>query len=99
MTWCSVAQTITQSVRVHERDDTPVEYIVTRQWFVRALDFKEQLIAAGERIAWHPEHMGDPLSDLGGELEMGLEHRTPALLRRAFSGLVLRCLWRDSASR
>ena len=25
---------------------------------MRALDFKEQLIAAGERIAWHPEHMG-----------------------------------------
>jgi valyl-tRNA synthetase len=51
-------ETVMQSVRVHERDDTPVEYIVTRQWFVRALDFKEQLIAAGERIAWHPEHMG-----------------------------------------
>src|SRR5581483_11626712 len=48
---------VTQSVRVHERDDTPVEYIVTRQWFVRVLDFKEQLIAAGERITWHPEHM------------------------------------------
>src|SRR5262249_55511071 len=50
-------ETITQSLRVHERDDTPVEYIVTRQWFVRMLDFKAQLIAAGERIAWHPEHM------------------------------------------
>src|SRR5262249_7936698 len=37
---------------------TPVEYIVSRQWFVRALDFKEQLLAAGERIAWHPAHMG-----------------------------------------
>ncbi len=49
---------ITQSVRVHERCDTPVEYIVAPQWFVRALDFKPELIAAGERIAWHPEHMG-----------------------------------------
>ncbi|MBN1579233.1 MAG: valine--tRNA ligase [Anaerolineae bacterium] len=50
-------QPIEQSVRVHERCDTPVEYIVTRQWFIRVLDFKEQLLDAGERIAWHPEHM------------------------------------------
>jgi valyl-tRNA synthetase len=51
-------QSITQSVRIHERCDTPVEYIVAPQWFVRALDFKPELVAAGERIAWHPEHMG-----------------------------------------
>lgn len=48
---------VTQSVRVHERCDTPVEYIVTRQWFVRVLDFKEGLLAAGERINWRPAHM------------------------------------------
>lgn len=47
-----------QSVRVHERCDTAVEYIVTPQWFVRVLDFKAELIAAGERITWHPAYMG-----------------------------------------
>jgi valyl-tRNA synthetase len=46
-----------QTVRVHERCDTPVEYIVTAQWFLRVLDFKEQLIEAGEQIDWHPPHM------------------------------------------
>ncbi len=50
-------QHIAQSVRVHERCDTPVEYIVTRQWFVRVLDFKRELLEAGEKIAWHPAHM------------------------------------------
>ena len=50
-------QTITQSVRVHERCDTPIEYIVTHQWFIRILDFKEELLEAGERVIWHPEHM------------------------------------------
>jgi valyl-tRNA synthetase len=50
-------QPITQSVRVHERCDTPVEYIVTRQWFVRVLDFREEFLQAGEQIAWHPAHM------------------------------------------
>jgi valyl-tRNA synthetase len=50
-------QTVTQSVRVHERCDTPVEYIVTRQWFIRVLDFQQALLDAGEQITWHPPHM------------------------------------------
>jgi valyl-tRNA synthetase len=50
-------QHIPQSVRVHERCDTPVEYIVTQQWFVHVLEFKRELLEAGEKIAWHPAHM------------------------------------------
>jgi valyl-tRNA synthetase len=50
-------QPVTQSVRVHERCDTPVEYIVTQQWFVRVLDFKKELLEAGEQVTWHPAHM------------------------------------------
>ncbi len=50
-------QPIVQSVRVHERCDTPVEYVVASQWFIRVLDFKADLLASGERVAWHPESM------------------------------------------
>jgi valyl-tRNA synthetase len=50
-------QPIAQSVRVHERCDTPVEYIVTQQWFVRLLDFREELLDAGEKVVWRPAHM------------------------------------------
>ncbi len=50
-------QSVMQSVRVHERDDTPVEYIVTLQWFVRILDFKKELLEVGEQVIWHPIHM------------------------------------------
>jgi valyl-tRNA synthetase len=50
-------QTIIQSVRVHERCDTPVEYIVTPQWFIRVLDFKQQLLDFAEPVIWHPAHM------------------------------------------
>ena len=50
-------QPIAQSVRVHERCDTPVEYIVTPQWFVRVLDFKREWLAAGENLTWHPPNM------------------------------------------
>jgi valyl-tRNA synthetase len=46
-----------QSVRVHERCDTPVEYIIAQQWFVNVLDHKAALIEAGESIRWQPEHM------------------------------------------
>ena len=48
---------VEQSVRVHERCDTPVEYIVTQQWFIRVLDHKNEFIAAGEELDWHPPGM------------------------------------------
>ena len=51
------SQPTLQSVRAHERCDTPVEYFVTRQWFIRVLDFKDALITDGEKVSWHPDHM------------------------------------------
>lgn len=48
---------ITQSVRVHERCDTPVEYLVKQQWFIRLLDLKEELLNLGEKLTWYPQHM------------------------------------------
>jgi valyl-tRNA synthetase len=49
---------LNQTIRVHERCDTPVEYIVTKQWFIRILDRKSELVNAGDRVRWHPAHMG-----------------------------------------
>ena len=51
------SQPVEQSVRVHERCDTPLEYIVTHQWFIRLLDHKQEFLEAGEKVTWHPEHM------------------------------------------
>ena len=50
-------QVTDQTVRIHERCDTPVETIFTRQWFIRVLDARQELLEAGEQIRWHPEHM------------------------------------------
>jgi valyl-tRNA synthetase len=47
----------TQSVRVHERCDTPVEYVVTQQWFIRLIDFKQQFLESVEQVQWFPAHM------------------------------------------
>ncbi|MBP8001993.1 MAG: valine--tRNA ligase [Chloroflexi bacterium] len=46
-----------QTIRVHERCDTPVEFIVAGQWFIRVLAYKKELLAAAEQITWHPAHM------------------------------------------
>jgi len=48
---------VSQTVRVHDRCDTTVEYIVMPQWFIPVLDHKEALLAAGEEVKWYPAHM------------------------------------------
>lgn len=50
-------ETIEHTVGTHERCGTPVEYLHTRQWFIRVLDQKERLLEAGRQIRWFPEHM------------------------------------------
>jgi len=48
---------ITHSVNVHERCDTPVEFLVTEQWYVEILDKKEEYLQAGREMDWYPEKM------------------------------------------
>ncbi|MBL8176258.1 MAG: valine--tRNA ligase [Bryobacterales bacterium] len=48
---------IEHAVKYFEKGDNPLEFISTRQWFVRLLDKKEELIACGDRIQWHPDFM------------------------------------------
>ncbi len=44
-----------QTVGVCWRCDTPVEFLVAKQWFVKALPYKKQLIKQGRKINWHPD--------------------------------------------
>ncbi|HLZ62709.1 MAG TPA: valine--tRNA ligase [Ktedonosporobacter sp.] len=50
-------EALEHTVGTHERCGTPVEYLQTRQWFIRVLDQKERLLSAGRKIRWHPEYM------------------------------------------
>jgi valyl-tRNA synthetase len=43
--------------RLHERCGRPVEIRESRQWFIRLLDAKEELLELGRRITWRPEQM------------------------------------------
>jgi valyl-tRNA synthetase len=44
-------------VKFYERGERPLEVITSRQWFVRTLQFRGDLIERGRTLRWHPEHM------------------------------------------
>jgi len=48
---------ITHTVNVHERCGTPIEFVHSKQWFIKILDKKEDMLKWGEELNWYPEHM------------------------------------------
>jgi valyl-tRNA synthetase len=45
-------------VKFYERGERPLEVVSSRQWFVKTLEFREQLLQRGRQLRWHPAHMG-----------------------------------------
>ncbi len=45
-----------QSVGSCWRCDTPVEFIPTLQWFIRTLDYKDELLKLADKIDWYPSY-------------------------------------------
>ncbi|MFH1788329.1 MAG: valine--tRNA ligase, partial [Candidatus Altiarchaeota archaeon] len=50
-------EAITHSVNVHERCGTEVEYLKSKQWFIKYLDLKDEMLSWGDQLNWYPEHM------------------------------------------
>ena len=50
-------QPVRHAVKFYERGERPLEVISSRQWYVQQLDLKDQLIARGRELHWHPPHM------------------------------------------
>jgi valyl-tRNA synthetase len=48
---------IKHSVNVHERCSTPIEFLVTKQWFIKYLDLKQEFLSAGNKLKWFPSFM------------------------------------------
>jgi len=48
---------IRHAVNVHERCETEVEFIKSKQWFVKYLDLKEKMLDWGNELKWYPEYM------------------------------------------
>ena len=48
---------ITHPVKFYEKGDRPLEIVTSRQWFIKTTEFKEQLLARGRELQWHPDYM------------------------------------------
>ncbi|MEX1263447.1 MAG: valine--tRNA ligase [Actinomycetota bacterium] len=45
-------------VKFYENGERPLEVISSRQWFVKTLELKDELLERGRQISWHPGFMG-----------------------------------------
>ncbi len=50
-------ESLQQTVGACWRCNTPVEYVIAKQWFIKTLDYKEDLIKRGREINWYPDFM------------------------------------------
>jgi valyl-tRNA synthetase len=48
---------ITHPVKTHERCGTEIEIIHSKQWFIKYLDLKEEILDWGAKLNWYPKHM------------------------------------------
>lgn len=50
-------QEIIHNVKCAERSGSPLEILVTPQWFIKILDKKEELLEKSAECNWHPKYM------------------------------------------
>jgi valyl-tRNA synthetase len=48
---------VNRAVKFFEKGERPVEIITSRQWFIRTMEHREELIARGRELSWHPPYM------------------------------------------
>ncbi|MEM4260319.1 MAG: valine--tRNA ligase [Candidatus Woesearchaeota archaeon] len=48
---------IKHTLNVHERCGTAVEFLITKQWFIKYLDLKDEFLRLGDELKWYPEYM------------------------------------------
>ena len=48
---------ITHPVKFYEKGERPLEIVTSRQWFVKTLEHRDELLARGEQLQWHPDFM------------------------------------------
>lgn len=46
---------ISHTLNVHERCSTPVEFILSKQWFIKIADLKETWLEYGKKLNWYPK--------------------------------------------
>jgi valyl-tRNA synthetase len=56
-------EAVTRAVKFYEKGERPVEIITSRQWFIRTVEHREELIARGRELQWHPPYMRTRFED------------------------------------
>ncbi len=51
------------AVKFFEKGERPVEIVTSRQWFIRTIEHREELIARGRQLKWHPPYMSARFED------------------------------------
>ncbi len=52
-----------QAVGTCWRCHNPIEFIVTKQWFIKTLPYKKQIISYAKKVKWHPAFFRKRLED------------------------------------
>lgn len=50
-------RTISHAVKFYEKGERPLEFVTTRQWFIKTMVHKDALIEQGRKIRWTPDYM------------------------------------------
>ena len=50
-------QPVTRAVKFFEKGERPVEIVTSRQWFIRTIEHRDELLARGRQLKWHPPYM------------------------------------------
>ncbi len=48
---------VKRAVKFFEKGERPVEIVTSRQWFIRTIEHRDELIARGRELEWHPPYM------------------------------------------
>lgn len=48
---------ISHMVAVHDRCNTLVELMPSKQWFIKIMDIKSEILSLANQVSWHPESM------------------------------------------
>jgi valyl-tRNA synthetase len=51
------------AVKFYEKGDRPLEIVSSRQWFVRTVAHRDELLARGAELTWHPTYMRSRYED------------------------------------
>ncbi len=60
---------IRHAIKVHDRDSTPVEFLSSKQWFIKIKEYADRIKRTSREIKWFPESAAQRLEDWADFIE------------------------------